>query len=181
MIPLLLERGAAISTREISEAAGVAEGTVFSVFPDKASVIIEAVKVTVDPESTRAALAEIPADAPLAQQLECAAGFLMERGERVGTLVGVLRTMAPPDPDKRKGAHTFMSESHAAILSALAELFERSDTSLKVAPDRAAVVFWGLVFANAHSLTAPDERLVAGEIVEMVLHGIVRADPQVGI
>lgn len=180
VIPLLLEKGATLSTREIADAAGVAEGTVFSVFPDKASVIIEAVKVTVDPASTREDLASIPVGVPFEQQLELAAGFLMERGERIGILVGVLRTTESSGAGKPAGAHRFISESHAAILTALAELFERNEKVLKVAPNRAAVVFWGLVFANAHSLMAPDEQLHAAEIVDMVLNGIALDDRTAG-
>jgi AcrR family transcriptional regulator len=180
VIPLLLEQGSTLSTREIADAAGVAEGTVFSVFPDKASVIIEAVKATVDPDVTRIALSEIPGDAPFEWQLEIAAGLLMERGERIGILVGVLRTLNPTVAGKPPGAQRFISDSHAAILAALGDLFERHRSRLKVDPARAAVVFWGLVFANAHTLMSGDERLETAEMVDMVLHGIALPEPQAG-
>ena len=172
VIPLLLEKGSALSTREIADAAGVAEGTVFSVFPDKASVIIEAVKVTVDSDSTRLALAGISEDAPFELQLEMAAELLMERGERIGILVGVLRTMDPSGTGRPPGAKRLISESHASILTALTDLFERHQRWLRVDPGRAAVMFWGLAFANAHALMTGNERLEPGEIATMVLHGI---------
>jgi AcrR family transcriptional regulator len=178
VIPLLLERGSTLSTREIADAAGVAEGTVFSVFPDKSSVIIEAVKTTVDPASTRNALMRIPKSVPFEQQLELAAGFLMERSERIGVLVGVLRTIEPSGARKPPGAHKLISDSHAAILAALADLFVRNESRLKVEPSRAAVVFWALIFANAHALMTADERLGAAEIVDMALFGIARPDPR---
>jgi AcrR family transcriptional regulator len=179
VIPLLLEKGSALSTREIADAAGVAEGTVYSVFPDKASVIIEAVKATVDPEPTRVALAEVPEDVPFEQQLEIAAGLLMERGVRIGLLVDVLRTMQPAGAGKPAAAHRFVTESHAAILLALSDLFERHKEQLRTTPARAAVVFWGLLFANAHALMTGNERLEAAEIVGMVLFGIANPDPTV--
>jgi len=178
VIPLLLEKGSPLSTREIADAAGVAEGTVFSVFPDKASVMIEAVKATVDPESTTTALAEIPIDVPLEQQLESAAGLLMERGQRIGILVGVLRSMQPSGATRPPSAQRFIAESHTAILTALTELFERHEGRLKPAPGRAAVVFWGFVFANVHALMESDDKLSPSEIVDLVLHGIAAPDTE---
>ncbi|HEV7760274.1 MAG TPA: helix-turn-helix domain-containing protein, partial [Acidimicrobiales bacterium] len=49
-LPLLLERGLAVTTRQIAEAAGVAEGTIFGVFPDKASLILAALGTAFDQE-----------------------------------------------------------------------------------------------------------------------------------
>lgn len=172
VIPLLLEKGATLSTREIADAACVAEGTVFSVFPDKASVIVEAVKATVDPESTRTALADIPDDIVFEQQLELAVGFLMERGERIGVLVGVLRTMHRDGTDGPAAAHRFVKDSHERILDALALLLTRHEARLRTPPTRAAVMLWGLVFANAHSLMEDYVKFDAAEIVDMALNGI---------
>jgi AcrR family transcriptional regulator len=172
VIPLLLEKGSTLSTSEIADAAGIAEGTVFSVFPDKASVIVEAIKATVDPESVRVALANIPASVPVEEQLEQAAGILMDRGERIGVLVGVLRTMHTTGTGKLEGAHQYVKESHASMLCALAELFDRHAEEFKTTPARAAVVFWGLVFANAHSLMEDEDKLEPAAMVDMVLHGI---------
>jgi len=168
-----------MTSREMAEAAGVSEGTIFSVFPDKASVIIEAVKVTMDPEPFRAAMAEIPSTAPLEGQLKAIATILLRRSARVGTLVGVLRTMQPAGAEKPAGAHRFVKESNAAILDALTDLFECHRESLRVDPKRAGVAFLGFVFANAHPLMAPDEKPGADEIVDMLLHGIARPDSDV--
>jgi AcrR family transcriptional regulator len=46
--PLLLERGAAATSRELAEAAGVAEGTLFRVFTDKVTLVREAVLAAID-------------------------------------------------------------------------------------------------------------------------------------
>jgi AcrR family transcriptional regulator len=58
--PLLEECGMSISTRQIAQAAGVAEGTLFRVFPDKASLIRSTVLSAAAPDEAIAALEAIP-------------------------------------------------------------------------------------------------------------------------
>jgi len=177
VIPLLLERGSALTSREMAEAAGVSEGTIFSVFPDKASVIIEAVKATIDPEPVQEGIAAVDPSAPLEAQLEAVADLLLDRSTRVGTLVGVLRTMQPADAGKPAGAHRFVNDANTAIRSSLTGLLERHRDRLRVEPERAAVVFLGFISASAHPLMSPGDRPDATETVDILLHGIA-ADPQ---
>lgn len=49
VLPVVRERGVDVTTRELAEAAGVAEGTLFRVFDDKASLVREAIGTVVDP------------------------------------------------------------------------------------------------------------------------------------
>jgi AcrR family transcriptional regulator len=177
IIPLLLERGSSLTSREMAEAAGVSEGTIFSVFPDKASVIIEAVKATIDPAPVQEGIAAIDPGDPLETQLEAVADLLLDRSTRVGTLVGVLRTMQLPDSGKPAGAHRFVNDANTAIRGSLTGLLERHRDRLRVEPERAAIVFLGFVSASAHPLMSPDLRPDAVETVDILLHGIA-AEPE---
>jgi hypothetical protein len=64
------------------------------------------------------------------------------------------------------------------MLCALAELFDRNPEEFKTTPARAAVVFWGLLFANAHSLMEDGDKLDAAAMVDIVLHGIASRDSE---
>ena len=64
-LPLLCEHGMAVSTRQIADAAGVAEGTIFRAFPDKTSLIVATVLRGTDPAGGVAAIRAIDPAADL--------------------------------------------------------------------------------------------------------------------
>ena len=175
VIPLLVEHGSAVTTRQMAEAAGIAEGTIFGVFANKAALIHEAVKAGMDPAPVRTALAGIPPADPIEDQLAEAARILLEHFDRVTVLVGVLRTMPTAPAGPPPGARRFVADSHAAVLAALTDLFGRHQDRLRIAPSRAAAAFQALTFARLQPLIAPEEKLTIEEIVAVLLSGI--ADP----
>ena len=175
IIPLLLDKGSAVTSREMAKAAGVAEGTIFSVFPDKPSVIKQALETTMDPAPVCAALTDISGSASMEAQLEAAATILLERSERVAALMGILRSAHQTSSKRHPGIPRFVHESNAATLAGLEELFERHTDRLRVPPERAAIAFRGLIFANAHPMVGPHEKTTPQEIVDLLLRGIAEA------
>ena len=69
VLPVVRERGTDVTTRELAEAAQVAEGTLFRVFDDKESLVREAVAAALDPSDDIARLGGIPLDLPLEERL----------------------------------------------------------------------------------------------------------------
>src|ERR1700761_6793119 len=68
-LPLIVEHGAAVTTRQIAEASGVAEGTIFRVFPDKAALIQAVFEAACDPAPLVAELDAIDLQQPLVPRL----------------------------------------------------------------------------------------------------------------
>src|SRR3954469_20403355 len=78
-IPLLLEHGEMVTTRQIADAAGIAEGTIFRAFPDKDALITAAAEAAFDTESLDEALAAIDPSLPFEEAIRVAVEVLQRR------------------------------------------------------------------------------------------------------
>jgi AcrR family transcriptional regulator len=168
-LPLLLEHGAGVTTRQIAEAAGIAEGTIFRVFEDKGALLDAVVDAAIDPAPTEAALGEIDPALALEQRLVEAVDIMRRR---VTTIFQVMSAVGRTGPIKtaadRKPKHP--------ELTVLAKLFEPDRSRLRRSPEAAAHVLRGLTLVGTHPLLILDEPLSSDEIVSLVLDGI-RARP----
>src|SRR5450432_3289516 len=78
-LPLLLAHGSAVTTRQIAEAAGIAEGTIFRVFPDIESLFQATVDAAYDPVQVGKELASIGRDVSFEHRLVEAVRILQNR------------------------------------------------------------------------------------------------------
>jgi len=160
-LPLLLAHGPAVTTRQIAEAAGIAEGTIFRVFPDKDSLIAAVVDAALDTANVDAALGAIDAALPLEARLEAAVEILRRR------MADVLQLRA---------AVGVFDSRPSADLGSLANVFEPDRASLRRDPLQAAHLLRGLTLAGTHPSLAPGEPLTSAEIVSLLLDGLRRRE-----
>ncbi|SPL97918.1 Transcriptional regulator, TetR family [[Actinomadura] parvosata subsp. kistnae] len=179
-IPLLREYGAAVSTRQIAEAAGVAEGTIFGVFPDKASLVRAALMSAFDPRHALDALAAIPASAGLRARLCEAVTILRTRMSANANLLSVPNGPKEPIADDAE-FREHMLDNRRRIQVALAELMGPDRDRLRRSPDDAAQLLLMLIAVSVHrgfGAGADFADMEDEEIVSVLLDGLlVRPSP----
>jgi AcrR family transcriptional regulator len=169
-LPLLRRHGRAVTTSQIAMAAGVAEGTLFRVFPDKDALIDTAIQTAFDPAPVEAELARLDRARPLRDLLIAAVESLQRRISEIWELISILQ-LAPPAPDRRPPP-----VDDSGLRAQLASLFEPHRAELRCDPVHAARLLRTLAFAGTHPKLT-DQPLTAGEIVTLLLDGI-RARPE---
>jgi AcrR family transcriptional regulator len=167
-LPLVLEHGAAVSTRLIAEAADVAEGTIYRVFPDKDALMCAVTEKAFDPAPTLAQLAAIDRTLPLRERLRAAAVVMQHRLTGAFVLIDALRLSGPP-PGHRE-SHDSMNE---AFRAAIADVIGPDADALRVPPIELAHILRLLVFSGTHPRISDGRPLTAEQIVSILLDGVL--------
>ena len=170
--PLLEQFGREISTRQIAEAAGIAEGTIFRAFATKEELIDAVIKDSFDIHRTCDELAQIDRGLSLEERLIAAVVILQERLRRVFALYGSLRLRKEaPDHDSFR---TRQQADNELINEAIAALIGPDQDQLRLAVMEAASALRAITFAITHPILG-DQRLADPEqIVDLVLNGSCR-------
>ena len=180
--PLLREYGVLVTTSQIAQAAGIAEGTIFRVFPDKRQLIAAALQTAMRGDAEVERILQIPLTAPLPERLVAALKAIVDYQDRFWALVRVFReTGWPAESDElRAQAHT--ERPIARIRAAISALLAPEARSLRQEPDEAARTLLALTFGDrmtSHGLGEPPQ--TPEQLVERFLHGAInpesRSDP----
>ncbi|WP_157981690.1 TetR/AcrR family transcriptional regulator [Protaetiibacter intestinalis] len=96
VLPLLLEKGRDVTSRELAETAGIAEGTVFRAFGDKDSLLEAGLQKLLDPAPFREELRRIPHDLPLEDKVTAIVDGLRGRFREVFRIMQLFQVQGPP-------------------------------------------------------------------------------------
>ena len=179
--PLLLEHGRMPSTREIAQAAGVAEGTIYRVFEDKGALLHAVLEEVLRPPDTADQLVEQMAALPgLATRVLVLAERSQARMREVHATLMVMRPLMEQASHGRGGAPglsppRFLVEANEALMDRLTRVFALSADELRVPPLVAATAFRALML-GAHSPGMPTPTPLTPEVVtQLLLDGLARS------
>jgi len=167
-LPLIRKHGIDVSTRQIATAAGVAEGTIFRVFPDKDSLIQATVDAAFDPAPVVAALGRIDRSAPLPERLTAVVHIVQAWLTTVINLMMVLRGSSPLGHKP----HLRRPRPSDVIGATITRLIEPDRAQLRMPPARAERLLRLMLFAGSHPGIADGKLLTAEEIVNVILDGV---------
>lgn len=173
-LPLLTRHGLKVTTKQIAESAGVAEGTIFRVFPDKDALVRAAVAKALDHGPLLAELAAVDQELALRERLVAVTTILQRRFVMVFDLLLAVGRHTPPDEvdEHRRAAR----RQHAAIAAAVAATLEPDQPKLRCPVAEVVRILRLLTFAGSHPLISDGRLLAAEEIADVVLHGMLRHD-----
>jgi AcrR family transcriptional regulator len=161
VMPLLAEHGRDISSKQIAEAAGIAEGTVFRAFGDKESLIEAAIVKFLDPEPLRRGLRAIDPQLPLEQKV---LAVIMLMKQRFGEVFRIMAILGGGPPPRRNQRHEF-----AGII---ARLLEPETEQLNWPPERVAHIIRLISFASSLPALNEHSEFTETELTSIVLYGI---------
>jgi AcrR family transcriptional regulator len=164
-VPLFLDGGPAVTTREVAQAAGIAEGTVFRAFADKDELVEAVIEAALDPTPLDEALDAIDPDLPLVDRLVAAVDALRER---VTTFLKVIPLVGSVADGRLK---TGGAPVHLPRLEAL---LAPDSARLRLSPTETAHLLRGMVVASVHPSFHPGQPRSSTEIVDLLLHGVAR-------
>jgi len=173
VVPLLLQHGRAVTTRQIAEAAGIAEGTIFRVFDTKEELLDAALASAFAPGPFLDQVAAIDRSLPLRERLVSYVTVLQNRLRGVFALMAAMGLVAPPEHlEEAHGRANWQAQLQKDLRAMVGPDADR----LRMSAADLLQALWLLTFSGSHPGITDGKLMAPYEIVDLVLYGALRGD-----
>jgi AcrR family transcriptional regulator len=171
VVPVVRQYGANATTRQLADAAGVAEGTLFRAFKDKDAILAAVVEHVIDPEPWVQSVAGIDPRLPLRDRLGAAVKVLQER---MADVFAVMIMIGRSQPDRANDLRRPRQPSaNDPIMDAVLDLLRPDADSFRVDVAEVGRYLRLLIFAGTHVWITDHHPMTPDEIVGLILDGVL--------
>lgn len=167
-IPLLHAHGKAVTTKQIADAAGVAEGTIFRVFDSKDDLVAAAVGQAMDIEPFLAELESIDLDQDLRGRLTDLCARLQDQFRGIFLLMSAMGMVGPPQ------GHRHREDLRGRAEKIMVAVVEADADQLTCTPVQLVHMLRMLTFSGTHPHISDGHILTPEQIVATLLDGVVK-------
>ena len=171
VVPVVLDKGLAVTTRELACAAGVAEGTLFRVFESKDDLVLAAGRSVFARRDHLDRLAAVDLALPLEQRLVAVVEILQDVMARIHRVLVTFES----EKDKLGNPRTLVDpEVFARSEALMAAVLESDADQFRLPVAEVVRILRSLTMAGVHpvGMGAP---LQPRQIVDILLHGVLEA------
>lgn len=164
--PLFMKFGPQVTSRQIADAAGIAEGTVYRAFSDKASLIDAVLEKQMDFTPLRVALAAIDPSRPLEEKVLAAVTLVEAKFRDVFGLMALFDDRRP-----------HVAQPRNILADAFEQMLAPEADRLNCSPEVVARIIRLLAFSTSIPHLNDGVTYTPEEITDIVLYGVAGARP----